>query len=301
MTDNIRFGQTIFDFCVWKYGTLQQISRLVLDNDLKYDANVVQGQELAYNEDFGNEDIKDYLNINGFIPINDLASRLPLEFGFIFEDGNNFIFEDENDYFFEDETVGPIIPIPELNYWPFLGNTDDIVGGNDGINFGAVLVNDKAGNPLSAYDFERSEDDYMSLTSEANLGKLHSIAFRINLENVASNILLSKTTATNWVKFTSDTLVIYQNGGGNQAAFTVPSISALNYYDLVMTRNGTEVKLYIDAVQVGGTQVLPSDNDFILDALTSPTIQKLDGILDVIRIYNRVITQDEIDLIHAEV
>lgn len=98
MTDNIRFGQTIFDFCVWKYGTLQQIGRLVTDNNINYDANVIQGQELSYSEDFGNEDIKDYLEVNNYIPTNDNTNTPE---NFIFEDSENYIFEDDNNYIFE--------------------------------------------------------------------------------------------------------------------------------------------------------------------------------------------------------
>jgi len=99
MTDKIRYGQTIFDFCVWKYGTIQEIIKLVADNGLNYSADVKQGVELSIENDFGNEDIKDFFTINNFIPSSEVKNDVITNF--VFEDLENYVFEDGENFIFE--------------------------------------------------------------------------------------------------------------------------------------------------------------------------------------------------------
>ncbi len=191
------------------------------------------------------------------------------------------------------------IPVPELNYWPFLGNTDDIVGGNDGVNFGAALVADKGGNPNSAYFFDNAESDYMGLTSSINAAKVHSFTARLKCV-VYGNIIFNDGVNT-FIYVRNATEIQYRATGSDILSFSAILPSANTYFDLVITRNGTSVSCYIDGIQQDTAKTLVANNDYIFDLLTrTGTSFRMNGTIDNMRIYNRVITQDEIDLIHAE-
>jgi len=62
--------QTIFDVVLWKYGTLQQISKLVRDNNITYDYLPPVGTQMSFFANFGNEDYKNYFERNNFIPVS---------------------------------------------------------------------------------------------------------------------------------------------------------------------------------------------------------------------------------------
>lgn len=98
--DTVRSGQSLYDFAVWKYGTVEGIAKLSRDNGLKYDSDVVQGQELEYSSGTGNQDVKDFFTRNNIIPISNIDNQ-KVVLSLIFEDGNNFIFEDGNNFILE--------------------------------------------------------------------------------------------------------------------------------------------------------------------------------------------------------
>lgn len=98
--DYVREGQTLYDFCVWKYGTIQEIKRLMTDNNLTLSGGVITGQRLLYYKDAGNEDVKSYYRINKIIPTSGVTN-IRDDNNYIFEDDNSFIFEDGNNYIFE--------------------------------------------------------------------------------------------------------------------------------------------------------------------------------------------------------
>jgi len=67
----VRADQDIFDICLQEFGSLEQISILISDNNLNFNGNVVQGQELIINnQDVGNEDIKDFYELRQKHPKN---------------------------------------------------------------------------------------------------------------------------------------------------------------------------------------------------------------------------------------
>jgi len=62
--------QTIFDVALWKYGTLQQIAKLVRDNDIFFDYNPPTGTSFSFFLNFGNEDHKEFYVKNNLIPVS---------------------------------------------------------------------------------------------------------------------------------------------------------------------------------------------------------------------------------------
>ena len=61
-------GQNILDYCLQTYGQLDNlIDDLLKDNDLTMQSKLNGGQVLITNENKGNEDIKNFININNFV------------------------------------------------------------------------------------------------------------------------------------------------------------------------------------------------------------------------------------------
>lgn len=68
--DKSRENQSIFDFCVWKYGSLEFISNLVFENDLKFDDVLQTSTELKTNELIGIENVKKSFKESLKVPIS---------------------------------------------------------------------------------------------------------------------------------------------------------------------------------------------------------------------------------------
>lgn len=72
----VRADQDIFDICIQEFGSLEQISILISDNNLNFNGDVVQGQELIINnEDVGNEDVKDFYELREKHPKNSITEQ----------------------------------------------------------------------------------------------------------------------------------------------------------------------------------------------------------------------------------
>jgi hypothetical protein len=99
-SDVVRDGQSLYDFAIWKYGTVEGIAKLSRDNGLKYDSAIEQGDVLIYSNRTGNQDVKDFFTRNNIIPISNIENQ-KVTLSLIFEDGNNFIFEDGNNFILE--------------------------------------------------------------------------------------------------------------------------------------------------------------------------------------------------------
>jgi len=97
----VRYGQTIFDVCIWKYGTLQEISRLVRDNGVNYDQAILQGDTLLINSslDIGRYQVRLFFQNARFIPVSNVDNVRELK-NFIFLDGTNNTFLDGTNFIF---------------------------------------------------------------------------------------------------------------------------------------------------------------------------------------------------------
>ncbi|MCP4110167.1 MAG: LamG domain-containing protein [Desulfobacteraceae bacterium] len=215
-------------------------------------------------------------------------------------------------------------PNPDLNaglvaYYPFNENANDASGnGNHGTVNGAVLSEDKFGNASHAFSFDGT-DDYIEVPHSQSL-------------NMPSFTLFS------WVKFNSDIgktqkrivckqqnnshaygLEIFGNGFygsiGNRLVmhtsdgstwYTVMSETQLNpgeWYNVVGTYDGTEMKLYINGVsdasllQPNG-QTLDNNAPLFIGRSQPGIIYAFDGSIDETRIYNRALSQEEIQKLY---
>lgn len=72
----VRADQDIFDICIQEFGSLEQMSVLINDNDLGFNGDIIQGQELIINnEDVGNEDVKEFYELRQKHPKNSITDQ----------------------------------------------------------------------------------------------------------------------------------------------------------------------------------------------------------------------------------
>lgn len=95
-TDNVVFGQTLLDYCQLKYGTLERLLKLSLDNGFYLDSEIQQGLELSYDKELKNKKITDFYLKNNIIPIN-FEENSEVIAGMLFTDGVQIQFTDGTD------------------------------------------------------------------------------------------------------------------------------------------------------------------------------------------------------------
>lgn len=216
-----------------------------------------------------------------------------------------------------------------LGYYPFNGNANDQSGNsNNGIVTGATLTSDRFGNPNSAYNFPNSIDNIQIPTiTESNILK-YSISgwFKksASSSNTEGNIFCgSHPLDTNGLRF--------HIGSDNNASWGVEYTTGSvwshsqnqNYADntwhfFTVVLNGdsgvvdsTELLIYIDNLQVPVIQqtwgnassvILPIDNQNLPTVLgnVNGLNDNFNGVLDDIRIYNRVLNTNEIASLYNE-
>jgi len=190
-------------------------------------------------------------------------------------------------------------PVPEVHYWPFQGNTNDIVGGNHAVNSGAVLTTDKFGVADSAYYFNSVENDYMSATSQSNIGTVYSIVIRIKPTTDYTFAFLNSTAFTSYNFFNSNSNFIHNASGTNVQFAISTSLTITHYHDFAILRNGTSVEFYVDAVKQDTTKTLSANNNYIFDYVTRNGSFSVDGTIDFLGVYNRILTITELERINS--
>lgn len=66
----VKYGQNIYSACIENYGTIISIKNFIIDNNLSFDSNINQGENIIIDETGGNDIVKSYLKTNKLIPIN---------------------------------------------------------------------------------------------------------------------------------------------------------------------------------------------------------------------------------------
>lgn len=214
------------------------------------------------------------------------------------------------------------IPTDSLKAWyPFNGNANDESGnGNNGTVHGAILTTDRFGNVNSAYSFD-GIDDYILVadTNSLDFGT-NSFSFSFWLKYPSQiggyddySSILTKADAS--YPYTGLTFFVEQPTNG-KVSFRTGAINTLNskssnlnndtWTHFVGIRNGNILKLYINGII--DTTITTATIDNISNNLnlyigghpTDMLAQKLNGILDDIRIYNRALSEQEIVALYNE-
>lgn len=195
-------------------------------------------------------------------------------------------------------------------YYPFNGNSNDESGnGNHGTNYGATLTTDRFGNSNKAYFFNNT---YIQIPNSPSLQYLTSsmtLAFWTNISQWDNNFagFMAKSNSGSLGQYgaiasTNPNYIQFDLGG---QYVRITRYFALNtWYFICLKWDGQKAKLYLngtvyDSISFSGTAA-PDNNPLILGKHTPGTARYLIGKLDDVRIYNRAVSDSEIEKLYYE-
>ena len=206
-------------------------------------------------------------------------------------------------------------------WWPFTGNANDLSGnGNNGALVAPVLANDRFLNANSAYTFD-GIDDYIDAGTSPNLyfsGGV-SISAWVNTNNVGYKIAEKQQDSPPYLIYqffihgTGQVGVGLRIDASNSAYTYSNELISLNQWSHVVFSwqkdiNGGLCRIYINGQEATYSTQTPLTEDIaILSSLSTkfgadinpPFLEAPDGILDDIGIWNRALTECEIQDLYS--
>lgn len=200
-------------------------------------------------------------------------------------------------------TASAALTADNSGYWTFDNTLVDATGnGNTANNNGATYNVTGKINGADSYD---GSSDYMQVNaSGTNMGDSFSSSTWIWLDNVGSSQQIwsnyeSGALRNGYFRVSSSNVLFlqdYKTGGG--AVTTTDTLSAGQWYHVVVTMNSTTSAIYINGVlseqTTGLTRGTYSNQDFEFGAVTQGGGQYFDGTIDEMSFWDRQITQSEI-------
>jgi len=204
-------------------------------------------------------------------------------------------------------------------YYPFNGNAyDESVNGNIGTVYGASLVPDRFDNVTSAYQFD-GIDDYIDIQNYTlSIRENLSICFWAkNLDETFtdgnSNFVITKGShlTPSWFDYvcsmSTSKEYVFSVVNNNNIYHVVSSPVLDDSYHFVVSiydYDNSLIKIYLDGVLgqslfVSGLIDDTNDEFFIGDFNGSSSVNFFNGMIDDIRIYERVLSETEIDELYA--
>ena len=201
-----------------------------------------------------------------------------------------------------------------IAYYPFNGNANDASGhNNNGTVTGATLTTDRFGRANKAYLFN-GNGAYIYVPNSSSLqspGSTNTITqaawiYLNGMSHIGSPdgpITMKSDKADNRFMYrmtigSSNTLVASYIDWDHPAAASY-AFNLHTWYFLVTTYDGSVGKCYINGTLVGSTTLnltIPTDNLPLTIGRDSPGAEEyFNGIIDEVRIYNRALTQAEIN------
>ena len=209
------------------------------------------------------------------------------------------------------------LPTNGLAAWyPFNGNANDESGnGNNGIVYGATLTNDRNGSLNSAYNFNVTSSNHISINN--SLGNFGTSNFTVSgwqLRASGSNIycMFGKRDAFgsgNYFEVNSNPGFEIRQGTNNSDYVNDGGLSYFNsnqWFHTTIVRNGNQIFLYLNGA-LTNIYTSPITQNISNNALTeigaryagNSLTQLYDGKLDDIGIWNRALTQTEITALYS--
>ena len=203
-----------------------------------------------------------------------------------------------------------------IAYYPFNGNANDkSINGNHGIVSGATLTSDRFGNINSAYSFNGT-NQYIQCPNQSylNIGSGDmSISMWVYLNNNFTNrFFLGKSDGqfnqNKWIVYYSynpTQFSFHQNTSTGASTFSAPAnwlTDSNSWHHLVITKSSSTYTTYIDGIkasQSSGPIAIPATST----ALTIGMVENvgwMSGKLDDIRVYNRALSADEVNVLNSE-
>ena len=198
-----------------------------------------------------------------------------------------------------------------LAWYPFTGNASDSSGNNyNGAVYGATLTTDRFGNANSAYSF----DGASNCISSANINLSGSSTISVWVYPIGSiGALVDKNKdaidhAGYALIYNNPLHGIYAHVGwsGDSSNNVLPnpidSLAVGNWHHCLLTYSNGTASLFLDGSLIytrTGLNPITQNNDLLLFGKSVWGGNVFQGKLDEIRLWNRVITNDEIQYLYA--
>ncbi len=207
-----------------------------------------------------------------------------------------------------------------IGYYPFNGNSNDFSGNDNHLTEkGASLTLDRNGNTESAYFFD-GNDKYLEFADPSFLpigSSPRSFSFWINTNNqssVGSQVILQYGTSnqnSGLFQFGINNIdgSIYLAGFNNDATSGQQiSIGVWHFVCVVYTGSPSEIKFYLNGNEdIGNLQTILNtslgtyrETIGIGGEKSSNLTDGFNGTIDEVRIYDRALTNNEIELLYME-
>lgn len=201
-----------------------------------------------------------------------------------------------------------------IGWWQLNGNATDSIGTAAGTVFGATPTTGQGGISNTAYSFD-GVDDYIRLTGATAIGNLTgnltmSVWIRKNTTNVIGAIFsAARTTSANGLAFNAmaNGTVRFTTLGVRDYDSTTATFVASEWTHVLAAMNTNTVTYFVNGVQkdtIGHTaggfantddvHMIGAGTVSLSTALTTP----FDGAIDDLRVYNRILSANEIQTIY---
>ena len=193
-------------------------------------------------------------------------------------------------------------------YYPFSGDANDKSGNlYDGIAYDTILINDKDGNPNSAYQFGINKYIKLPNNEDFNITQTLTVSawIYLNTESSAWQSVICKGNTSSMsspyallIRYMKLTLLLNRNEF--RSSVTVP---ANQWVHIAVTWNHNTIKFYLNGVLDTSQSYFSYDLNVIDDNCVigkdAPgATEWFDGNLDEILIYNRALSETEIQTLY---
>jgi hypothetical protein len=198
-----------------------------------------------------------------------------------------------------------------MGYWPFSGNANDMsINNNNGAVIGATLTTDRFGLNNRAYHFNGA-NNYISIPQSATLNMNDSLSFSVWVKPETLTETRMVFGKSNYVTATNYLLRVKPNGyiqweyDGYTDTDSVP-LQLNTWHHIVVTASapGQIKRVYIDNQLIKETITSSGPFGLVSNPLTigarSIGGEYFNGAIDDIRMYNKVLTEMEIDALFNE-
>ena len=209
-----------------------------------------------------------------------------------------------------------------VGWWPFNGNANDESGnGNNGTVNNVNSAIDRFGNGNSAFSFNRQTMNEINVNNSSSLNSLYNITISIWVKLVSYNEpgqagynhWINKSDQSNNHHFifannASQVYFYYTGGAGFFATNNLPQLNQWTHILVTHYYDGSQnsiCKFYFDGNLIESIPALQPINQTLdnlkIGAFGAENYNRVDGSLDDIGIWNRALTECEIqDLYHAQ-